>query len=722
MQVMRYARVSETRGEIKSLYDLYEATLQDTPDKRAAREAKDNDSRGEIKRRLPCWYLGGTMDGPVCADNASPAGILQIDIDDTGRPMELKSRLAEIDCVAFAAVSASGCGVYALMRVPVEIQRNPDAQKLILELLDAALLYDRLPGEHIDFACVDLARRRFESFDPEPLYRPEATEHEPDFRAVCLRAFYRSELAQIARELCGEATPGGASTAVALAALAIKARGRVKGRVFGETYYPTRFQGVVLGDSGIGKSTTIKGPLTELAVSLGADIIQPESHRALELAIVESCTSKSYQSGENGKPDKEKPVWTQIDDYRPLLAVYDEAGSEQLARKTQEYKRKMEAVRRQAFDTAFMACKSINTPLPTFPLKCSYTDIRISTPAAWASAVHGSDATVGDGRRVLEFWMDTKSAPDGAKNQSIANAIFRTKTRPRPSGVAAVKARFDFFFNDEDLAGDGLLLDGQACPFDTARGLDVAGCSPDYETIICNLATAIEYAGGGTKTITRESILAAWAIYFGVLDNRKRLGLFDEDVPETPETKTNAFILDYIRARENVRKSSVLRMLKARGTSFVRAFNELIAGGVLIVEKGKSPTVRLATDEEMESAEAALSKALDFSEERANRSKCAHVVPDGNADSFDVMRHAEFASAERDVQIKMLEAYLSEHLKGKPWEDGVDNGLRSLACKLRENGMWDCPITQEWFSALCVEKGHVKQKDIDRVSRPMKAH
>ena len=168
MQVMRYVHVCEvTHGDFKELEDLYQATRKDSPDKRATREAHSKEARDASKKRLPCWYLGGTMNGPCCAENAHPAGILQIDVDDTDRPQEIKSRLAGIDCVAFAAVSASGRGVYALMRVPVGIQRDPDAQKAILDLIDAALLYDRRDGEHIDYACVDLARRRFESFDPD---------------------------------------------------------------------------------------------------------------------------------------------------------------------------------------------------------------------------------------------------------------------------------------------------------------------------------------------------------------------------------------------------------------------------------------------------------------------------------------------------------------------------------------------------------------------------
>ena len=514
MQVMRYVHAREVNhGDFKELEDLYQATRKDTPDKRATREAKDKDARDASKKRLPCWYLGGTMNGPCCADNASPAGILQIDIDDTDRPQEIKNRLAGIDCVAFAAVSASGRGVYALMRVPVSVQTNQDAQKGVLDLLDAALLYDRRDGEHIDYACVDLARRRFESFDPEPLYRPDAPEYDPDFRAVCKRAFDASRIASIARNMCGDATPGGASTAVALAALAIRARGQVKGRVFGENYYPTRFQGVIIGDSGTGKSSRIKDPLVELAVHLGAEIIQPESHRALELAIVESCTQKSCAIGEDGKPDKNRPIWTQIDDYRPVLAVYDEAGAEQEARGKVDYKRKMESVRRQAFDAAFIASKSINTPLPTFPLKCSYTDIRISTPKAWTLAMHGVDATAGDARRVLEFWLDSREAPSGARIQSLANMLYRAKSTPALPCLGKVKSMMEFSLPDGALELDGL---NSSSSFDSARGFLASGESMDFETIVCNVATADAYARGCTDAIPRESILAAWAVYLGV--------------------------------------------------------------------------------------------------------------------------------------------------------------------------------------------------------------
>ena len=80
MTVMRYVHVREVNhGDFKELEDLYQATRKDTPDKRATREAKDKDSRDASKKRLPCWYLGGTMNGPCCAANAQPAGVMQID-------------------------------------------------------------------------------------------------------------------------------------------------------------------------------------------------------------------------------------------------------------------------------------------------------------------------------------------------------------------------------------------------------------------------------------------------------------------------------------------------------------------------------------------------------------------------------------------------------------------------------------------------------------------
>ena len=382
------------------------------------------------------------------------------------------------------------------------------------------------------------------------------------------------------------------------------------------------------------------------------------------------------------------------------MAVYDEAGAEQEARKTQEYKKKMESVRRQAFDATFKASKSINTPLPTFPLKCSYTDVRISTPKAWASAMHGADATAGDARRVLEFWMDSKEAPDGARLQSIANAFFRTKSMPRPSGVGAVKGYMDFVVADGALELDGL---HSSSALDTVRGLQEAGCSPDFSTIVCNIATATAYASGYSDVIPRESILAAWAVYFGVLENRQRLSDTDDASPLTQESQITKFVLDYIGARGSVRKSSVSRMLKQHGASFVRAFNELVSNGLIVPEKapdGKSTTVRLATDAEIEAADASKDKMPDFSEERANRDKVAR----NNAErAFEAMQAAEYANETVEGKLAKLEAYRREHEK-EPGHEIVrgqrDPSLRSLATKLHNAGMDDA-FAEAWFFELC---------------------
>lgn len=694
MKVMRYSRVCNTiHGDFKDLEDFYQATRTDTPNKRKTREENDKDKRDDLKRKLlPCWYLGGTMNGPCCNENAQPAGVMQIDVDATDRPQEIKNRLAEIDCVTFAAVSASGRGVFALMRVPVSIQASQDAQKAILALLDAVLLYDRRGGEHIDDQCVDLQRRRFESFDPDPLYRPDAPEYDPDFRAMCNRAFDASGIASIARDMCGEATPGGASTAVALAALAIRARGQVKGRVFTRDYYPTRFQGVIIGDSGAGKSSRIKDPLVDLAVHLGAEIIQPESHRALELKIVESCTQKSYQIGADGKPDKDKPIWAQIDDYRPVLAVYDEAGAEQEARKAQDYKRKMESVRRQAFDRSFMACASRNTQLPTFPLKCSYTDIRISTPKAWAAAMHGVDSTAGDARRVLEFWLDSREAPSGARIQSLANMLYRAKSTPSLPCVDKVKSIMEFSLPDGALELDGF---NSSFELDKARGFLESGESLDFETIVCNVATADAYARGCTDAIPRESILAAWAVYFGVLENRKRLAESYDAAPVTYESQITGYILQYIGSRNGkARKSQVARMLKSKGPSYVRAFESLVDSGLIVCERakdGKSTMVRRATDAEMEAFEAnaeAQRRDRIFAEARANREK----VDRGGAD------FGPYADCSPDEKRARVRAYVDKFKLDHSLETGTRNhGLWDLRVLLqRKNGMWDA-IAQEVF-------------------------
>lgn len=726
----RFANAGDVIGTPDSFKALVESTKRDSDVKRKIRSA-EGDERRELKaKKAPCWYTGGSVHGSFCGDAITPAGIAQFDLDADASPerlAELKRRLAEIPFVFFVAASVSGRGVYALARVPVSVQNDADAQAELLTLVDTAVLYDRQPGEHFDDNCAKSAQRRFESFDPEPFVRDNPTEYCADFRAACDAAFERSAFRVLASYFGGRGgiTPGCAQTGFAMALAAVHAGGRVAGRLFGEEFHVTRAQVVILGDSGAGK-TNMQNCLTDAAVAAGAEFTNSCSDRDFEARIVESCTDLAYELGENGKPDKDRPIWMQKAVPQPLLGIFDEAAEEQEARRKTEYKLKLNSLRRRCFDRRFTASSSRSTKLPTFPLRCSYTDVQISTPAAWAGAMSGLDQTRGEKRRQLEFWLASPETPDGARNGRYARFISAVMNKPAAANADAANSYLEFSIPPLDPPdGEGISrrLDGRAAPFELALAArELARISPsenadmDARTIVANLAALISFTEGMTDRIDDNSIRAAWAVYFAVLDNRKRLNDAAEIGPDTQETRISRAILDYVGEAGEPRVSSVMRMLTRRGVAYKNAYAELVNAGALVVTRGKSPTVRLATPEEAEDA-AARRGTPDFTVERANRDK---VEREDRA--FETMRAAEYAQADDEGKKAKLDAYLREHEKEPGHEltaGQIDNSLRSLASKLHAAGLDDA-FAEAWFFELCHSLGHTKETDKRRVWRPVK--
>lgn len=732
----RFASVSDTTGRAASFAQLIEATKSDSESKRKIREARTKDERQALKvAGAPCWYTGGAVNGHFCESAITPAGIAQFDLDADANPerlSELKRRLSEIPCVFFVALSVSGRGVYALARVPVEVQEDQAAQAELLELVDAVVLYDRQPGESFDDKCAKSAQRRFESFDPTPFVRDNPEEYALNFRAVCEEAFKTSAFYSIAKDFGGrgDITPGCAQTGFAMAIAAIHAGGRVAGRLFGEEFHVARSQVVILGDSGVGKSN-MQNCLMDAAAAVGAQLHNSCSDRDFEAKIVESCTDVTYELGDNGKPDKDRPVWTQKAIPQPLLGIFDEAAEEQESRRRTEYKLKLNSLRRRCFDRRFTASSSRSTKLPAFPLRCSYTDVQIATPAAWASAMSGLDQTRGEKRRQLEFWLASPETPEGARNARYTRFISAIMNKPAAANPGAVHGFFEFFvptLDAPDEEGISRRLDGRASPFDLVLAArELARISPseavdlDARTIVANLATLIAYAIGQTERIDDNSIRAAWAIYFAVLDNRKRLNDAADIGPETQESRISGAILEYIREAGEPRVSSVSRMLNRRGPSYKKAYMELVSNGTLVVNRGKSPTVRIATAEEAEQTAAKQPVGgLDFSEERANRDKVAR----NNAERpFAAMQAAEYAQAPEEGKRAKLEAYKREFERGAGHElvpGNIDNALRALAVSLHNAGLSDA-TAQAWFWELCDVCGHTGEADKRRVWRPAPA-
>ena len=745
-EMRRFASARDTTGLAASFAQLIEATRSDSEIKRKIREARTKGERQALKvAGAPCWYTGGAVHGHFCESAITPAGIAQFDLDADASPerlSELKRRLSEIPFVFFVALSVSGRGVYALARVPVEVQKDQAAQAELLALVDAVVLYDRQPGESFDDTCAKSAQRRFESFDAEPFVRDNPAEYALNFRAVCDEAFKNSAFYAIAKGFGGrgDITPGCAQTGFAMAIAAIHAGGRVAGRLFGEEFHVSRAQVVILGDSGAGKSS-MQNVLVDAAAEAGAQFTNSCSDRDFEAKIVESCTDVTYELGNNGKPDKDRPVWTQKAIPQPLLGIFDEAAEEQEARRRTEYKLKLNSLRRRCFDRRFMASSSRSTKLPSFPLRCSYTDVQIATPAAWSGAMSGLDQTRGEKRRQLEFWLAPPETPEGSRNARYARFVSSIMNKPaaaNPRGVNGFLETSVPALGAPDDEGISRRLDGRANPFELALAARELACiSPseavdlDARTIVANLATLLAFASGQTEAIDDNSIRAAWSIYFAVLDNRKRLNDAADIGPETQESRISGAILDYIREAGEPRVSSVSRMLNRRGPSYKKAYMELVGNGTLVINRGKSPTVRLATVEEAERASANQPAGWnDSSEAQAGRDKVARNNADrtfaatqADGRPFAAMQAAEYAQAPEEGKRAKLEAYKREFERGAGHElvpGNIDNALRALAVSLHNAGLSDA-TARAWFWELCDVCGHTREADKRRVWRPAPA-
>lgn len=737
MQTLRrYTDARDTTGLPATLEDLVEATRQDSALKQAVRAAQDADEKKKAKLRLPMWYTCGEVNGKFCEENITPAGIVQIDLDgssdDSERLSELKMRFSAIPCILFAAVSVSGRGMYALARVPVAVQASKEEQKKLLEIINACVLYDAREGEHMDAACAKSAQRRFESYDPTPYYNPRADEYNPDYRAVCNAAFEKSAFRRIAEFFggYGELTPGCAQTGLAMAATAVHARGRVEGKLFDNNYYVARAQAVLLGESGAGK-TNMLNCVERIVADAGGRILNSGSDRNMEKLITETAAEiVSYEQKDNGRPDKTRPIWALRKEPIPGVGIYDEAGDEQEARRNTGYKSQLNSIRRRCFNRTFTPATTNTTQLPQIPLNVSYTDIQCSTPKAWAKALCGEDSTKGEGRRVLEFWLDRPAMNNSSWLLPLAGACVNP---PREAKPMCIRSHFDMFvpaLKKPDDKGISLSLSGKLdlfelmCAAEVSRGINPCDSTRDNApTIIGNLSTLLAYARGSVESIELQDFRAAWAIYYAVLENRLRLQDGSEVGVDTFKTKITSAILDFIDKRGNeARYDSALRSFRTRGEEYKHEFERLIKDSVLVVERiGKHKTVRRATEEEMAKA-----AEMDFSEERKNRAKVDHgtdapeeikprrIVPEPQK---DVLKYDECDEAEKRAR---LDTYLEKHEVDHPLTPGqIDNNLRSLSCKLQANGMWDS-TARAWINELCEKLGHVKPADKKRILRPIK--
>lgn len=702
----------------------------DTPEKKRCRELKAahagavrtgdakkiasaKNAYDAAKSTVSPWLLGAILNGPRNNANVVAEGYATVDFDDVSDCEELKNTLSLCPHVLLAAQSLGGRGVFCVIPTTPEIQKSPEKIKILWQELSN---YTGIPigakgteGPHIDSACSDAARLRFESYDPTYVFNPDASRWKP-FRDLAYECYMGSRLFDIAQCFGGAPDPGRenchARNAFALAAASMIARARVYGEspFLRDRYFPFKAQTVVLGRSGSNKSVTL-----DALHAVASTFAVREVLSASDASLIDAVAKSAADSEGKG----ETMTWTQRREPLPILEVIDEAGDDKAARKGREYTSQAADIRRRLFNEMTSLSNALSRPAPGFPVRSAYTNIQLSTPERWAESSNAGDGAAGDARRVAEFWMPTPLDNECANDPlSIGRLMRLSQAQAEPPSVD----RLIDLLSGLDLRGELRLssavsdwaLDGALPYLGGASQEETTLNVTAYQTLAVSFATACAYARGAERIYDCD-FLAGVSLFLGVLETRKRLLPLACRATETQQSSITDMILRTVRASGSAR----LDLLKKKCASpdFARVLNELIKGGILVKFRGmdggqKRTLLREATEEEIAQREDAMP---DFSEERANRDKVAR-------NNADLARRDEnervgtdfgpYADCPPDEKRSRVLAYIEKYRIGHPLCPGSrNNGLWELRVLLqRRNNMWD-DVAQRAFIETAQETG-----------------
>ena len=714
--------------------DTFDAFLRaiwtDTPEKKRCRELKAahaeatrtgdakkisaaKDAYDAAKSKVPPWLIGARLNGTRNNANVIAEGYVTADFDDVPDCEKLKGTLSLCPHVLLAAQSLGGRGVFCVIPTTPEIQKSPEKIKTLWQELSN---YTGIPigakdteGAHIDSACSDAARLRFESYDPTYFYNPDASRWK-SFRELAYECYMGSRLFDIAQCFGGAPDSGrensNARNAFALAAISMIARARVYGEsaFLRGRYFPFKAQTVVLGRSGSNKSVTLDA-LHAVASAFAVREVLSASDASLIDAVAKSAAA-SEGKGEN-------MTWTPRREPFPILEVIDEAGDDKAARKGREYTSQAADIRRRLFNEMASLSNALSRPAPGFPVRSAYTNIQLSTPERWAESSNAGDGAAGDARRVAEFWMPTPLDDAETTDPIVIGRLMRlSQANAEPPSVdrlidllSGLELRGELRLSSavSDWALDGALpFLGGASREETALNVTA------YQTLAVSFATAFAYARGAER-ICDCDFLAGTSLFLGVLETRKRLFPLAIRNTETQQSAITEMILRTVRASGSFRLDKLKK--KCASPDFARVLKELVNNGVLVQFRGmdagqKRTMLREATDDEIAQREDAMP---DFSDERANRDKVARnnaeLARRDNVDRGGV-DFGPYADCAPDEKRSRVLAYIEKYRLGHPLCPGSrNNGLWELRVLLqRRNNMWD-DVAQRAFIETAQETG-----------------
>ena len=137
---------------------------------------KNEDRVKQLKVRLPAGIISGVAADGIGQDNiVERNGVISIDIDAKDNPdihdwEALKRDLASLPFVAYAGISVSGLGVFALIPILDPMRHKEHFDSLDRYFTDYGLKLDRAPQ--------NISSKRFVSYDPAPVWNTEAEVYE----------------------------------------------------------------------------------------------------------------------------------------------------------------------------------------------------------------------------------------------------------------------------------------------------------------------------------------------------------------------------------------------------------------------------------------------------------------------------------------------------------------------------------------------------------------
>ncbi len=137
------------------------------------RNEGDAEKRKALKLKLPSITPAGRFAGNRDIDLVQHSGYIGIDIDNID-PVNAKGKLSAWPHVYYAGLSASGRGVWALVPIEDKGMHREHFRAIKNELANIGL--------EADPTCVNLSRKRFYSFDNDPLINTSVVAYQKTYK------------------------------------------------------------------------------------------------------------------------------------------------------------------------------------------------------------------------------------------------------------------------------------------------------------------------------------------------------------------------------------------------------------------------------------------------------------------------------------------------------------------------------------------------------------